>query len=41
MILLKNILKTLLEKYQEGLGEKIRGSEFVFHNVDIYSSFKK
>ena len=41
MILLNNILKTLLQNYQEGLGEKIRGSEFAFHNVDIHSSSKK
>ena len=39
--IIKEYFKTLLQKYQEGLGEKIRGSEFVFHNADIHSSFKK
>ena len=34
MILLEKFLN-LLQKYQEGSEEKIRGSEFVFDSVDL------
>ena len=34
MILLNNFLN-LLQKYQEGLEEPLRGSEFIFDSVDL------
>ena len=34
MILLNNFLN-LLQKYQEGLEELLRGSEFIFDSVDL------
>ena len=30
-----NELESLLQKYQEGLAEKMRKNEFVFDNVDL------
>ena len=29
------LFKSLFQKYQEGLEESMRGSEFVFNNVDL------
>ena len=42
MKLLKNFFKSLLQKYQENLEEKMRGSEFVFDSVNmLYYSLNK
>ena len=40
--IMKELFKSLLQNYQEGLEEKIRGSEFVFNTVDLlhYNSHK-
>ena len=35
MILSKNFFKSLLQKYQDGLEVKRRGSAFVFDSVDF------
>ena len=35
MKLLKNFLNLFLQKYQERLEEKMRGSEFVFDSIDL------
>ena len=42
MILLINFFKYFFEKYQEGLEKKMKGSNFVFENVDLlYYSLHK
>ena len=42
MKLLKNFFKSLLQKYQENLEEKMRGLEFVFDSVNmLYYSLNK
>ena len=33
--IIEELFKPLLQKYQERLGKKMRGSEFVFDSVDI------
>ena len=33
--IIKELFKSLLQNYQEGLEEKIRGSEFVFNTVEL------
>ena len=33
--IIKELFKSLLQKCQEGLEEKMRGSEFFFDNVDL------
>ena len=33
--IIKELLNSLLHKHQEGLEESMRGSEFVFDNVDL------
>ena len=33
--IIEELFESLLHKYQEGLEEKLRGSEFVFHSVDL------
>ena len=33
--IISELFKSLLQRYQEGLGELMRGSEFVFNNVDV------
>ena len=40
--IIKELFKSLLQNYQEGLEEKIRGSEFVFNTADLlhYNSHK-
>ena len=35
MKLLKNLFESLLQKYQERLEDKMRGSQFVFDSVDL------
>ena len=32
--IIKEILKSFLQRHQEGLGESMRGSEFIFDSVD-------
>ena len=32
----EELFKSFLQRYQEGLEESMRGSEFVFHSVDIF-----
>ena len=34
--IIEEFFKSLLEKYQEGLEESIKGSEFIFHGVDLW-----
>ena len=33
--IIKELLKSLLQKYQEGLEESMKGSEFVFYSVNL------
>ena len=33
--IIEELFESFLHKYQEGLEEKMRGSEFVFHSVDL------
>ena len=33
--IIKKLLESLLQKYQEGLEDKMRGSEFAFDSVDL------
>ena len=40
--IIKDLFEFLLQKYQEGLEESMRGSEFVYDNVDVlYYKFNK
>ena len=40
--IIENLFKSLLERYQAGLEESIRGSEFIFDSVDaLYYYFDK
>ena len=32
---IEDLFKSLLQRYQENLSEKMRGSEFVFDDVDV------
>ena len=34
-VIIKKLFNSLLQKYQEGLKESMRGSEFVFDSVDL------
>ena len=33
--IIEELFESLLQKYQEGLEEKMRGSEFVFDSIDL------
>ena len=33
--IIKDLFESFLQKYQEGLGESMRGSEFVYDSVDV------
>ena len=33
--IIKNLFESFLQKYQEGLEESMRGSEFVYGSVDV------
>ena len=33
--IIENIFESFLQKYQEGLEESMRGSEFVYYSVDV------
>ena len=33
--IIEELFESLLQKYQEGLEEKIRGSEFIFDSIDL------
>ena len=33
--IITELFKSIFKRYQEGLGESVRGSEFVFNNVDL------
>ena len=33
--IIKNLFKSFLQKYQEGLEESMRGSEFVYDSIDV------
>ena len=33
--IIMKLFKSFLEKYQEGLGESMRGSEFVYDSLDV------
>ena len=33
--IIKNLFESFLQKYQEGLEELMRGSEFVYDSVDV------
>ena len=33
--IIKNLFESLLQKYQEGLKKSMKGSEFIFNNVDL------
>ena len=40
--IIEELLETLLQRYQEGLEELMKGSEFIFDNVDIlYDNLNK
>ena len=40
--IIKHLFESFLQKYQEGLEESMRGSEFVYDSVDVlYYSFNK
>ena len=40
--IIKEIFESLLERYQEGLEESMRGSEFIFDSVDaLYYNLNK
>ena len=40
--IIEGFFESLLEKYQEGLEESMRGSEFIFDNVDkLYNDLNK
>ena len=40
--IIKELFKSLLQRYQEGLGESMRGSDFKFDNVDaLYYDLNK
>ena len=40
--IIKDLLESLLQKYQEGLEEKIKGSEFSFDSIDLlYQKFHR
>ena len=32
---IKEILKSVLQRYQEGLEESVKGSDFVFDSIDL------
>ena len=34
-VIIDEFFKSLLQKYQEGLEESMRGSEFIFDSVDL------
>ena len=33
--IIEELFKSLLQRYQEGVGESMKGSEFVFNGVDL------
>ena len=39
--IIEELFESLLQKYQEGLEEKIRGSEFVFGSIDLLHNLHK
>ena len=34
--IIEELFESLLQKYQKGIEEKMHGSEFAFHNVDLF-----
>ena len=39
--IIEELFESLLQKYQEGLGQKMRGSEFVFGSIDLLHHLHK
>ena len=40
--IIEELFKSLLQRYQEGLEESMRGSEFIFDSIDaLYYDFNK